>query len=133
MSSSHEFADYIAELLSSIGTILVRRMFSGHGVYCDGLFIAIVSRETLYFKTDVTTRAAFEQAGDALCFAPHAVLHVDLVLLVTRERQIESIEQTVAVHLLQFFAVVEVGGRVLFAGLQRPAAMDNPHMILRIH
>ena len=66
MSSSHEFADYIAELLSSIGTILVRRMFSGHGIYCDGLFIAIVSRETLYFKTDAATRGAFEQAGSTL-------------------------------------------------------------------
>ena len=66
MTHDGEFTHYIAELLGSMGTILVRRMFGGHGVYCDGLFIAIVSREMLYLKTDATTRGAFEQAGATL-------------------------------------------------------------------
>ena len=27
-------------------------MFGGHGIYCDGLFIAIVLDSVLYFKAD---------------------------------------------------------------------------------
>ena len=47
------------------GRILVKRMFGGHGVYCDGLFIAILSEETLYFKADEVSRQTFETAGCA--------------------------------------------------------------------
>ena len=57
------FSLYINELLSPHGRIVVKRMFGGHGVYCDGLFIAILSGETLYFKTDEASRRAFEDAG----------------------------------------------------------------------
>ena len=66
MGANSEFADYVAELLAPHGRILVRRMFGGHGVYCDGLFIAILSGETLYFKVDDASRTAFEQAGCTL-------------------------------------------------------------------
>lgn len=43
-------------------------MFGGHGVYCDGLFIAILSGETLYFKADEASRQEFENSGCA-CFS----------------------------------------------------------------
>ena len=59
------FSLYINDLLSLHGRILVKRMFGGHGVYCDGLFIAILSGETLYFKADEISRQAFESAGCA--------------------------------------------------------------------
>ncbi|MFM9968567.1 MAG: TfoX/Sxy family protein [Burkholderiales bacterium] len=61
----NEFADYIQDLLAAHGRILVKRMFGGHGVYCDGLFIAILSGDTLYFKADEATRQAFETADCA--------------------------------------------------------------------
>ncbi len=38
-------------------------MFGGHGVYVDGLFIAIVAFDQLFLKADATSRAAFEAAG----------------------------------------------------------------------
>ena len=65
MSRNSEFAEYVAELLAPQGRILVRRMFGGHGVYCDGLFIGILSGETLYLKADETSRTEFESAGCA--------------------------------------------------------------------
>jgi DNA transformation protein len=60
---NNEFTLYINDLLSAHGRILVKRMFGGHGVYCDGLFIAILSDETLYFKADEVSRQTFENAG----------------------------------------------------------------------
>lgn len=60
-----KFAIYINDLLSPHGRIMIKRMFGGHGVYCDGLFIAILSGETLYFKADEASRQAFEDAGCA--------------------------------------------------------------------
>lgn len=65
MSRTSEFADYVSELLAPHGRILVQRMFGGHGVYCDGLFIAILSGEMLYFKADENSRAEFERASCA--------------------------------------------------------------------
>src|SRR3546814_15201653 len=38
-------------------------MFGGHGVYCDGLFIAIVIDDQLYLKADELTQPAFVAAG----------------------------------------------------------------------
>jgi len=59
------FASYCAELLSALGPVRVRRMFGGHGIYVDDLFVAIVVGETLYLKTDAGTLPRFEAAGCA--------------------------------------------------------------------
>jgi len=60
MNARQAFADFVAEQMASLGAITVRRMFGGHGLYCDGLFIAILTGEQLYFKADAQTQAAFE-------------------------------------------------------------------------
>lgn len=59
------FIDYLHELLDPVGRIAVRRMFGGHGLYCDGIFFAIVIEERLYLKADAQSRLRFEQAGCA--------------------------------------------------------------------
>lgn len=56
------FVDHALDLLAALGSISVRRMFGGHGIYCDGLFIAIVSDNILYLKADAETRDEFERA-----------------------------------------------------------------------
>lgn len=63
MASKDEFAHYCAELFEPVGTVRVRRMFGGHGLYVDDLFVAIVTGESLYLKADAQTAPAFEQAG----------------------------------------------------------------------
>ena len=43
----------------------------------------------------------------------HLMLHVDLLLLVSRKCQVQLGEEPVVTHLLEFIAIVEVGGGVL--------------------
>lgn len=57
------FVTHVLELLAALGSVSARRMFGGHGIYCDGLFIAIVLDEVLYLKADDRSRADFERAG----------------------------------------------------------------------
>ena len=65
MATRDAFAQYCAELLSALGTPRVRRMFGGHGIYVDDLFVAIVVADTLYLKVDAQTLERFESAGCA--------------------------------------------------------------------
>jgi DNA transformation protein and related proteins len=57
------FIAHCLELLAAAGTPRARRMFGGHGLYVDELFIAIVADERLYLKVDDATRSAFSGAG----------------------------------------------------------------------
>ena len=58
-----ELAAHSAELLQPLGTVRTRRMFGGHGVYVDDLFVALVAFDKLFLKADDHTRATFEAAG----------------------------------------------------------------------
>jgi DNA transformation protein len=55
--------DHCLELLAPLGAVRARRMFGGHGLYVDDLFIAIVAFERLYLKVDAATQPAFAGAG----------------------------------------------------------------------
>lgn len=59
----NEFVTHCAELLAPLGAVRARRMFGGHGLYLDELFVAIIANERLYLKADATTRPRFEAAG----------------------------------------------------------------------
>lgn len=63
MAVKDSFASYCAELLAPLGTVRVKRMFGGHGIYADDVFVAIVVGETLYLKADAQTAPMFEAAG----------------------------------------------------------------------
>jgi DNA transformation protein and related proteins len=58
-----QFVAHCLELLKTVGSARSRRMFGGHGIYVDDLFVAIVAFDRLYLKTDEHTRARFERAG----------------------------------------------------------------------
>lgn len=45
----------IRELFSPFGTVSVRRMFGGHGVFADGMMFALESDGELYLKADDLT------------------------------------------------------------------------------
>lgn len=57
------FITHCLELLAPLGAARARRMFGGHGIYLDDLFIAIVLADRLYLKVDAQSRGAFEAAG----------------------------------------------------------------------
>ena len=61
MPASASFIDFTKELFSPFGEIKVRKMFGGAGVYCDGLFFALIGDDDLWLKVDDETRAAFEE------------------------------------------------------------------------
>ena len=62
-TTADAFVAYCVELLEPLGSVRVKRMFGGHGVYVDDLFIAIVTDEQLFLKVDSATRPRFEAAG----------------------------------------------------------------------
>jgi DNA transformation protein and related proteins len=60
MPNSNDFVSYASELLASAGHVVIKRMFGGHGMYVDGMFLAIIADDVLYLKADEITRAAFD-------------------------------------------------------------------------
>lgn len=63
MAQTSDFIAHVLDLLSSWGGVSVRRMFGGHGVYRQGVMFALVTDDTLYFKTDDRNRPDFVAAG----------------------------------------------------------------------
>jgi DNA transformation protein len=57
------YLDYALEQLGELGPVTSRAMFGGHGLYLGDQFFAIVHRDRLYFKTDDSSRAAYEERG----------------------------------------------------------------------
>ena len=55
--------DFIVELFSGFGRVAVRRMFSGAGVFADGLMIALVVDGVIYLKADDGFIPLFEREG----------------------------------------------------------------------
>jgi DNA transformation protein len=60
---SSDLVNHCLELLAPLGAVRAKRMFGGHGLYCDDLFFALIAVERLYLKVDAVSRPAFEQAG----------------------------------------------------------------------
>ena len=63
MAGKQQFLEMVLDQMSDIGGVSAKAMFGGHGLYQDGVFFAIISRERLYFKADDGTRDAFEARG----------------------------------------------------------------------
>ena len=61
--SDSGFVSHCLELLSPLGRASSRRMFGGHGLYVDGLCMAMIIHDTLYLKVDDSSRPLAERAG----------------------------------------------------------------------
>ena len=57
------FVNHCLELLAPLGAVRARRMFGGHGLYLDDVFVALVAFERLYLKADASTQPCFAAAG----------------------------------------------------------------------
>jgi DNA transformation protein len=57
--------DHLRELFAQFRPVSVRRMFSGAGVFAEGVIIALVIRDVIYLKADATTYEAFLREGAA--------------------------------------------------------------------
>ena len=58
-----ELIDSLPDLFHGLGTIRVKRMFGGHGVYADEWFFALVDGGVLYLKADAISRPHFTARG----------------------------------------------------------------------
>ena len=58
----HEF---IRDLFAPFGPVTVRRMFSGAGIFADGLMFGLIARDVIYLKADDGNIADFEREGCA--------------------------------------------------------------------
>ena len=56
-------AEAIKDLFAELGTVTVRRLFGGAGIYADGAMIAIAFGGEVYLKADQRTIAAFAAEG----------------------------------------------------------------------
>ncbi len=63
MSASSGFIELLKDVLGGLGPVTVKRMFGGAGAYADGVMFGLIEGDTLYLKSDDTTRAAFEEEG----------------------------------------------------------------------
>jgi DNA transformation protein len=63
--SSANDPDFLTELFSGLGPVTVRRMFSGCGVFADGLMIALVVDGVIYLKADDSFVPLFEREEQA--------------------------------------------------------------------
>ena len=63
MATSKEFLAFLTDQLAPLGHITTRRMFSGAGVYCDGVIFALVLRDVVHFRVDDGNRQAYEAEG----------------------------------------------------------------------
>jgi DNA transformation protein len=53
--------DHIHDIFSAFGSVSVRRMFGGSGIYADGLMFALVADGVIYSKVDLQNEANFER------------------------------------------------------------------------
>jgi DNA transformation protein len=60
---SSDLVNHCLELLAPLGAVRARRMFGGHGLYCDDLFFALIASDRLYLKADAQSQPAFKSAG----------------------------------------------------------------------
>lgn len=63
MAASKEFLAFLTDQLAPLGHITTRRMFSGAGVYCDGVIFSLVLRDVVHFRVDDGNRHAYEAEG----------------------------------------------------------------------
>ena len=61
MASHQDFVDYVAEQLREAGAICSRKMFGEYGLYCDGIFFAVICDDQLFVKVTPAGEAAFPQ------------------------------------------------------------------------
>ena len=58
-----EFVHFIVENLQSLGPVLAKRMFGGHGLFLHNVMFGLIAWDTLYFKVDEVNRPAYDTRG----------------------------------------------------------------------
>lgn len=63
MAINEGFKDYILDQLRDFGSVTVKKMFGGAGIYHEGVIFGLIADDVLYFKVDDHNRGDYEQFG----------------------------------------------------------------------
>ena len=63
MPVSAAYKAFIQDLLSGFGPVSIRNMFSGAGLYTEGVMFGLLADDTLYLKADELFASAFAAEG----------------------------------------------------------------------
>ena len=73
MAVSSEYKAFVAEIFEPLGSVEIKHMFGGAGVYYRDVMFALISNETLYLKADAVNQEMFKEAGaDRFHFKPQS-------------------------------------------------------------
>jgi len=71
MTVSMGYREFVLDQLEGLPELRPKPMFGGIGLYSGDAFFGILAADSLYFKVDESSRAAYERAGST-AFAPYA-------------------------------------------------------------
>lgn len=57
------YAEYLQDIFATFGPVEVHRIFSGYGVYGQGVMFALMVDEVLYLKADTESTSYFVERG----------------------------------------------------------------------
>ena len=63
MPVSTSYREYVADQLSPLGPVLIKRMFGGAGLYFDGRMFGLIDDDTVYLRVDDETRPELVARG----------------------------------------------------------------------
>ena len=63
MAVDQGYIDYVVDQLGKLGSVTVKKMFGGAGIYYDGLIFGLLGDDVLYFKVDDSNKSDYVRAG----------------------------------------------------------------------
>lgn len=63
--TDHGYRAFLEEMLAPLGSVSIRRMFGGLGLFRDGLMFGLAVRDVLYLKVTPDKTASFAAEGSA--------------------------------------------------------------------
>ena len=98
MAPDTAFADHALDLLTQVGPPFdtdarLRRMFGGHGIFCDGVIFALISDDVLFLKIDAETKTAFMDAGSQPFTYAKANRNVELTYWTVPDEASEDVDE----------------------------------------
>jgi DNA transformation protein and related proteins len=63
MAASAEFQTYLADQFALFGSVQIRGMFGGLGIFRDGIMFGLVADEVVYLKSGLQNIEDFEREG----------------------------------------------------------------------
>lgn len=98
MASDTEFPEYVLDLIAQVGppfdaAARLRRMFGGHGIFCDGVMFALIADDVLFLKVDDETKPSFRDAGSEPFTYEKSGKLIELSYLTVPDDAAENVEE----------------------------------------